>query len=684
MFLLYLLIPAALATVDFNATEVFHDDIPDNQDGAPSALPKKLFSFSPPFAPIDSSNEACRNESLTYLTNLYRFDLNAVMMYDATAKLPSGLLRGNVNQFGDFDLCLSAEGKYCLTYIDLKLAGTDFHALTEAHTLIHSHHAFRGTVKDPGHRVPRFSSIHWAVCVPKSCSTTDVEDSMSKVADDLSSGTGLKASVKVFPEMCQVASTEQVATSAWVVGTLFLVIIGFCFLATGADFFKLEETSIGMDLLICFSLKKNCKKLFSTEVAPDDISSVHGIRFLNAIMLYISHKSMALFYNPYMNRTIMAEALGKPWTVVARAASLYTDPFIMMSGLLTSHSLGKQYQRTKKIDVPREFLSRFMRLLPTLGALILFCTFILPYLGSGPQWPLVIEHHATLCKQYWWRNMLLIHNYFGFQNMCLTHTHHIGIDTQLFLVSPLLIYIVNKWPKQGLLTLLIIGVLSTLLRLYAVYYRQLNLYVYFGNSISQMFDTADYSYILPTHRATVYVMGIALGYVLRQWGRDVKLKNSQLALGWMLAICSLYQCVVQPSKMGDRFYVYDTTDAVMYAGFAPITWCLVFSWVIFTTHTGNGVSFITELSTWKGWQITTRLSYTFYLTQFPVFFYNVGRVRSTDYYSIQLLFDIKETACVVLASIALTLFIEMPFQNIRSVILKKPPAQLKNIEKKIE
>lgn len=40
-----------------------------------------------------------------------------------------------------------------------------------------------------------------------------------------------------------------------------------------------------------------------------------------------------------------------------------------------------------------------------------------------------------------------------------------------------------------------------------------------------MFDTADYSYILPTHRLTVYVIGVALGYGLHYWGRDFKLKT---------------------------------------------------------------------------------------------------------------------------------------------------------------
>lgn len=30
-----------------------------------------------------------------------------------------------------------------------------------------------------------------------------------------------------------------------------------------------------------------------------------------------------------------------------------------------------------------------------------------------------------------------------------------------------------------------------------------------------MFDTANFSYILPTHRATIYVIGILLAYLLR-------------------------------------------------------------------------------------------------------------------------------------------------------------------------
>lgn len=45
-------------------------------------------------------------------------------MHDSTAKLTSGLLNGNINQYGDFDQCLNVissdkdiQGNYCLAQI---------------------------------------------------------------------------------------------------------------------------------------------------------------------------------------------------------------------------------------------------------------------------------------------------------------------------------------------------------------------------------------------------------------------------------------------------------------------------------------------------------------------------------------------------------------------------------------
>lgn len=59
-------------------------------------------------------------------------------MLDSSAKIPSGLLRGNVNQLGDYDQCLGVlahvkvdertiriQGKYCLATVDLHASHPD-------------------------------------------------------------------------------------------------------------------------------------------------------------------------------------------------------------------------------------------------------------------------------------------------------------------------------------------------------------------------------------------------------------------------------------------------------------------------------------------------------------------------------------------------------------------------------
>lgn len=92
-------------------------------------------------------------------------------MHDASGKLSSGILNGNINQFGDFDQCLNIEsetktgqyfdiktahedairGKYCLAYLEIKLPqnllpGNE--KLAKLHKLVQSHYAFQSRLED--------------------------------------------------------------------------------------------------------------------------------------------------------------------------------------------------------------------------------------------------------------------------------------------------------------------------------------------------------------------------------------------------------------------------------------------------------------------------------------------------------------------------------------------------------
>ena len=57
----------------------------------------------------------------------------------------------------------------------------------------------------------------------------------------------------------------------------------------------------------------------------------------------------------------MVEKLSQPWSIIARIASLYTDSFIMISGLLTSYSFVKTLNKTGKLNLKSEYLNRLIR-----------------------------------------------------------------------------------------------------------------------------------------------------------------------------------------------------------------------------------------------------------------------------------------------------------------------------------
>ncbi|KAH0814880.1 hypothetical protein GEV33_007912 [Tenebrio molitor] len=379
---------------------------------------------------------------------------------------------------------------------------------------------------------------------------------------------------------------------------------------------------------------------------------------------------------------IMRGYVARPWSVLGRAASLYTDPFILISGTLTSYSLLGKLYKNRKISLVEEYVSRLFRILPTFVALIAFCTLVLPWLNSGPMWNQVVTHHSEICKKYWWRNLLFIHNYYGFKDMCLTHTHHVGIDTQLFFASPIFILVLWKWPKKGSCALMCIAIFSTFMRYYVTYTMKLSNYIHFGTSINQLFETADNMYILPAHRATVYIMGIFLGYILRNF-RNISLTKSQRRIGNTFALLCYCVSFFGPAFMGSIDYVYNPTDAAWYAAFAPILWCIAFGWIIFTTHIGYRGGFERFFS-WPPFSIWTKISYTVYLTQFPVFFYNVGVARTAEHYGFfKILFNLKELLWIGVLSVVLTLLVEMPFQNIRNIVFKKKETVLEPLHRKI-
>lgn len=122
------------------------------------------------------------------------------------------------------------------------------------------------------------------------------------------------------------------------------------------------ETGKIHKILMGFSLRKNFKALTDTSL-KEGIRGVDGTRALNVLSLLLSHKSMALFFNHYINRTTMAEVLTMPWAIIGRTAIIYTDSFLLISGFLTTTAFFRDLRCTGNIHFKQKLINRVFRYL---------------------------------------------------------------------------------------------------------------------------------------------------------------------------------------------------------------------------------------------------------------------------------------------------------------------------------
>lgn len=233
--------------------------------------------------------------------------------------------------------------------------------------------------------------------------------------------------------------------------------------------------------LNAFSVVDNVKSIVSVERSSGEIPCLDGIRVFHAIVVYYAHKGIEVNFNPFVNRVELNQFARGLISVPNRASWLNTEAFFLLSGLLVSYSIIGRLQKGSRVNIFKEIAGRYLRFMPPVAALIIFATFILPMLGNGPQWNMIITYQSDLCKQHWWRNILLIQNWFGFENICMTHTHHIATDFTLFVASFFLVILLFHHPKAGTLTIFTL-VASTTLRNFIVSMR-MNVTMYMVNGI---------------------------------------------------------------------------------------------------------------------------------------------------------------------------------------------------------
>ncbi|KAK7576666.1 hypothetical protein V9T40_012952 [Parthenolecanium corni] len=117
---------------------------------------------------------------------------------------------------------------------------------------------------------------------------------------------------------------------------------------------------------------------------------------------------------------------------------------------------------------------RLLKTIPAHGMAILFVANMLPYLGDGPFWNSSQALITQPCKTYWLTSLLAVNNFDGADKLCLIPSWHLAVDFQNSLIGILLLLVLTKNRRLGLILIGLAFVLSTILAGLVSYFRGVN------------------------------------------------------------------------------------------------------------------------------------------------------------------------------------------------------------------
>nr|CAD7414571.1 unnamed protein product [Timema cristinae] len=201
---------------------------------------------------------------------------------------------------------------------------------------------------------------------------------------------------------------------------------------------------------------------------------------------------------------------------------------------------------------------------------------------------------------------------------CLEQCWYLAVDTQLFLLSPILLYPMWKWSSKYVYV--IIAALTTL----GIAVTFVVAYVYkFPVNYLQLDDAslADYLRALyyPTHtRYTPWTIGLCLGYILHQThGRQLNMTTSSIFLGWLSSNICMIGVVLGLTPFQQSDYVYGRLESSLYCAIFRAGWSVGVAWIIFACDAGYG-GVTNKLLSWNIFLPLSRLTYCMYLVAVPL------------------------------------------------------------------
>eukprot|EP00040_Diaphanoeca_grandis_P016871 m.87516 g.87516 ORF g.87516 m.87516 type:complete len:897 (-) comp26081_c0_seq2:85-2775(-) len=213
-----------------------------------------------------------------------------------------------------------------------------------------------------------------------------------------------------------------------------------------SQFEEEDDECLTFGFVEIFSIIRSWRRLTANPRYGRSLRALDGIRVLS--MLWIIAGQTLLIQMPYFrdnSRYIMSSLPSQPLFQILLNASLATDSFLLVSGLLAMYKILGQFSRrwaprrwSAVVLVIMAYFRRIGRLLPLLAITMLFYVCMLPTLVNGPMWmDWMNRSEFAMCAHSWWTNILFVNNLESdAMSSCMNWTWYLGVDVQLHMLTP--------------------------------------------------------------------------------------------------------------------------------------------------------------------------------------------------------------------------------------------------------
>jgi peptidoglycan/LPS O-acetylase OafA/YrhL len=429
--------------------------------------------------------------------------------------------------------------------------------------------------------------------------------------------------------------------------------------------------------LVHFDVVKNTRKLLveTSDPLAKRLSWIHGARIFYLTLAICFHVVMGAIWTPYTHvKFTNTKPIDFPLLNEFSAnMTVGISVNFVIGGMLAFVSWYPELQkRNGQLSFSKYIIARWLRTFPLIAGVILMIFSVPESLGSGPAWRDGWSKITENCLNNWWAEFAYISNHFDFRYSCLAHAWYMGADFQLYFCSFIIIILLYRRPKAGVILTSVVIIFSIIFQGWYLHKEQLNpICDYNTTDFERLFTKESLLHTRAFNYIPCYLIGIVLGFLIVN---NYRISNKTLQkAGWVVFVSLGLLVHLIPMSWKSSGQRPSRSVELLFGSLQRTMYSLAFAYGFFIGSNGEA-GFIHLILEAKAFVPLGRMSFSIFIGHFLIIWWDVFTTRNLFEFRA---FDIvKRLIYTTILSIFLGYFIylvfEAPFISYgKSVALRK-------------